>query len=160
SVASGAYAWTNAFSTFARLGAVHNASSDEASATGFANPAFGLALQLDVSKHVKVGCQSGATLPIGSGGGNSPSPAAFRAWTNSVAWGGAMFAVNHADLFNGLRGAFAYDNLTVSLESTLHELIRVRGAAADPIGAAATVTGTTATVSYAFLPQLTLSTTL
>src|SRR5262249_23783258 len=58
------------------------------------------------------------------------------------------------------KGAFVYDALTVSFESTVHELIRVRGASTDPIGAAATVTGTTATVSYAVIPQLTLSTAL
>jgi hypothetical protein len=119
-----------------------------------------VSLQLDLGKHVRVGGQSGATVPIGSGGGDSPAPAAFRAWTNSVDWGGAMFAVNHVDVFNGLRGAFVYDSLTVSLESTLHELIRVRGASADPIGPSASVTGTTAMVSYALLPQLSLSTAL
>src|SRR5262249_40132823 len=137
SIASGAYAWTSAFSTFARVGMVHNSSSDEASATGLANPALGASLQLDLGKHFKIGGQSGSTLPIGSGGGNSPTPGAYRAWTNSVDWGGAMFAVNHVDLFNGLKGAFVYDALTVSFESTVHELIRVRGASTDPIGAAA-----------------------
>jgi hypothetical protein len=159
-ILSGSYQWTPAFSTFARVGAVHNTSRDEASATGLANPALGASLQFDLGEHFKVGGLSGATIPIGSGGGNAPAPAALRAWTNSVDWGGAMFAVNHVDVFNGVRGAFAYDRLTVALESTLHELIRVRGEATDPIGAAATVTSTMATVSYAVHPKLTLSSAL
>jgi hypothetical protein len=159
-VASGAYAWTPAFSTFARVGTVHNTSSDEASATGLANPALGASLSFDLGKHFKVGGQSGVTLPIGTGGGDSPSPAAFRAWTNSIDWGGAMFAVNHVDVFNGVRAAYVYEGLTLSFETTLHELVRVRGAAVDPIGPTASVTGTTAMVSYAFFPQLTLSSAL
>jgi hypothetical protein len=157
-VLSGSYQWTSAFSTFGRVGTVSNSSSDEANAIGAANPALGVSLQFAIGKHIKVGGLSGITIPIGSGGGNSPSPAAFRAWTNSVDWGGAMFAVNHVDIFNGVRGAYTLGDLTLSFETTLHELIRVRGESVDPIGAAASVTGTTATVSYALLPQLLLST--
>jgi hypothetical protein len=97
-------------------------------------------------------------IPVGSGGGNSPSPGALRAWTNSIDWGGAMFAVNHVDIFAGVHAQYSLDRLTLQFDSTLHELLRVRGAEADPIGAAATVTGTTATVSYAVLPQLSFST--
>jgi hypothetical protein len=157
-VLSGAYQWTSAVSTFARVGSVHNASDDQASATGFANPALGVSGQLELGKHVKLGALSGATIPIGSGGGSSPTPAAFRAWTNSVDWGGAMFAVNHVDVFGGLRGAYTEGRLTLQIESTVHELLRTRGAATDPIGAAATITGSTATVSFAVLPALSFST--
>ncbi len=159
-VLSAGYSWTPALSTFVRIGSVHNASSDTSSATGLANPALGASLQFPIGKHFIVGGTSGLTLPIGSGGGNGPSAAAFRAWNNSIDWGGAMFAVDHLDIFNGVRASFAAGALTVQFESILHELVRVRGEAIDPIGAAASVTGTTATVSYAVIPRLTLSTAL
>lgn len=159
-VLSASYAWTNSFSTFARLGSVYNASSGLPGAAGLANPALGVTVQFEVTKHLVIGGQLGITVPVGSGGGDSPSPAALRAWTNSIDWGGAMFAVNHADIFHGARATYTIDALSLQLECTLHELLRVRGAAADPIGSAATVTGTTATVSYAVLPRLSLSTAL
>jgi hypothetical protein len=159
-VLSAAYQLTPAISTFGRIGTAANASSDVGSATDVANPAVGLNLQLDVGKHVKVGGTSGVTIPIGTGAGDSASAGAFRAWTNSVDWGGAMFAVDHLDIFDGVRAAYVLDSLTVSFESILHALIRVRGAVSDPIGSEATVTGTTLAVAYAFFPQLTLSTSL
>jgi len=140
------------------VGTVHNASSDEASATGLANPALGASYQIELGKHVKVGALTGLTLPIRLRRRKRAQRRRVRAWTNSIDWGGAMFAVDHLDLFNGVRGAFAYDRLTLQLETTVHELVRVRGEAVDPIGAAATVTGSTATVSYAILPQLVVST--
>jgi hypothetical protein len=159
-VLSASYAWTSSFSTFARLGSVYNASTGLESAAGLANPALGVTVQLALNKNFTIGGLSGVTIPVGSGGGNAPSPAALRAWTNSIDWGGAMFAVNHVDIFNGVHAQYSLDRLTVQFDCTLHELLRVRGQETDPIGAAATVTGTTATVSYAVLPQLAFSTAL
>jgi hypothetical protein len=159
-VLSASYAWTSSFSTFARVGSVYNASTGLESAAGWANPALGASVLFPVTKSLSIGGLSGVTIPVGSGGGNSPSPAALRAWTNSIDWGGAMFAVNHVDIFAGVHAQYSLDRLTLQFDSTLHELLRVRGQETDPIGAAATVTGTTATVSYAVLPQLSFSTAL
>lgn len=159
-VLGGAYAWNDWLSTFARVGWVHDAQVGQPAATGLANPSAGVNLQLQVGKHVTLGATAGATAPVGSGGGNAPNPALLRAWVSSIDWGGSMFAVDHADVFGGLRAAYARGNATLQLESTFHQLTRVRGAVADPIGASASVTGSQATVSYAVLPRLTLSTAL
>ena len=156
-VLSGSYDFTAWLSSFVRLGWVRNAPSNAEAASGIANPALGFTGQVPFGKHVKVGGVAGATLPLGSGGGNTPHPAALKAWVSSVDWGGAMFAVDHVDVFGGLKASYSLDRFTLQVESTLHQLGRVRGEAVDPIGAAATVTGSQATASCAILPALSLS---
>jgi hypothetical protein len=158
-ILSAAYAWNGSLSTFTRLGSVYNASSGMPSATDLANPAVGMSIHFDVTDHLSLAAQSGLTLPIGSGGGTSPSPSALRAWMNSIDWD-TIFAVNHVDVFNGVRATYTLEPFSLQFESTLHELLRVRGQDSDPVGAVATITGTTLTLSYAVLPRLSLSTAL
>ena len=159
-ILSGSYALNSWLSTYGRVGWVHDASADGSSGNGFANPAAGLTASVPVGKHLTLGGIVGVTVPVGSGGGNAPNKAVLKAWTNSIDWGGAMFAVDHVDTLVGGKGALAFGDLTLSLESTLHELTRVKGEAADPIGAHASVTSTMATVSFALHPKLTLSSAL
>ncbi len=118
-----------------------------------------MTLEFEVTKHLTLGGQSGFTVPIGSGGGDSASPGAVRAWLNCIDWD-TMCAVNHVDVFNGVRASYELEPFTFSFESVLHELLRVRGANTDPIGAVASITGTSATLSYAVLPALSVSTAL
>ncbi len=157
-VLSAAYEWTHWLSTFARVGWAHNAPSNEASGSAFANPAAGVSSQIELGKHVKVGGLAGITVPVGSGAGNTPNTAALKAWTNSVDWGGAMFAVDHVDVFGGLRASYTASRLTLQIESTVHQLVRVRGEASDPIGDAATVTGSQATALVALPHDVSVST--
>jgi hypothetical protein len=159
-VLGGAYAWTESLSTFARVGAVYNASSGLQSAVDIANPALGVNVQVEADKGLVLGGQFGVTVPVGTGGGDSASAAGIRAWMNSIDWGGVMYAPNHLDLFAGARAAYTLRRCTFQLESVLNELLRVRGEKTDPVGAAVTLTSTTATISYAVLPQLSLSTAL
>ncbi|MDP9034976.1 MAG: hypothetical protein M3O50_09220 [Myxococcota bacterium] len=151
------FAWTDAFSTFVRVGSVVNSSPGLRDATELSNGAAGLALELHVTKHLTLGGQSGATIPFGTGGGDAASPGEVRAWVNCIDWD-TMFAMNHVDVFNGLRMAYELSPFTLSVESVLHELLRVRGANNDPVGSGATITGTSASLSYAVLPALSLST--
>ncbi len=155
---SGSYAWNGWLTTFARVGWVHDAPSGATSANALANPAAGLSLQLPVSKRLTLGGSLGATAPLGSGGGDRPNPAAMKAWVSSFDWGGATFAVNHVDVFGGARADYTVGPVTLQLESTLHQLTRVRGETVDPIGAAVTMTGSQATIAYTILPNVTLST--
>ena len=154
---SGSYALNSWLSAYGRVGWVHDAYTGQESGTGFANPAAGLQASVPVGKHVTVGGIVGVTAPLGSGGGNAPNPTVLKAWSNSIDWGGAMYAVDHVDTLIGGKGAFTLGDATLSLESTLHELTRVRGEKADVIGSHATVTSSTATLSYALHPKLTLS---
>jgi hypothetical protein len=159
-ILGGSYAWTPSLSTFARVGAVYNASSGLQNAVDIANPALGINMQVEAAQDLVFGAQSGLTVPVGTGGGNTPSAAELRAWMNSIDWGGVMFAPNHLDLFVGARAAYTLRRCTFQFESVLNELLRVRGEKADPVGAAVTLTSTTATIAYAVLPQLSLSTAL
>ncbi|MDP9152271.1 MAG: hypothetical protein M3O36_20290 [Myxococcota bacterium] len=154
---SASFAWTDAFSTFVRVGSVVNSSPGLPDATELANGAAGLTVELHVTKHLTLAGQSGATIPFGTGGGDSVSLGEVRAWVNCIDWD-TMFAMNHIDVFNGLRVSYEISPFTLSLESVLHELLRVRGADTDPVGSQATITGTSASVSYAVLPALSLST--
>jgi hypothetical protein len=157
-ILGGSYAWNPSFSTFARVGALYNASTGLESAVDVANPMLGATAQFEVAKDLVLGGQAGFTVPVGTGGGDAPSAAALRGWLNSIDWGGVMFAPNHFDLFAGARATYTLRRCSFQLESVLYELLRVRGAKADPVGASVTLTGTTATMAYAVLPQLSLST--
>lgn len=150
-VLSGSYAVNSWLSAWGRVGWAAD------SATAFANPAAGLTANVPIGKHLVLGGLVGLTAPLGTGGGNAPSANLLKAWTNSIDWGGAMYAVDHVDAMAGVHGAFTLGNATLALDSTLHELTRVRGEKVDPLGAHASVTSTTATLSYALHPKLTLS---
>jgi hypothetical protein len=122
-------------SLFCRLGMVHDRSTVEPRAWGVSNPAAGATLQLRLPGRLELGLVLGTTLPIGSGGGDTPTrPDALRAMLNGTDWGGPMFGPNHLDLFEGLRLAASLGRLTVRLRSTLHPALRVRGERNDSLG--------------------------
>ena len=153
----GAYDINKWVSVFGRLGTVHNASQDAPSATGVGNPIVGMTFNLPGTDHIKLGGITGVSIPIGSGGGNAPSAGMLRAWCNSTDWGGVMFAVNQLDVQAGLNSTFLAGPLSLRVESTLHELSRVRGEKADIYGANSTVTSSTATVSYSIMSKVSVS---
>ncbi len=153
----GAYDVNKWVSVFGRVGMVHNTSADTATATGVGNPIGGITFNLPSTDHVKLGGIAGVSIPVGSGGGNAPSAGMLRAWCNSIDWGGVMFAVDHLDVQAGLNATFLAGPLSLRMESTLHQLVRVRGEKADVLGSSATVTSSTATVSYSLLSKVTVS---
>ena len=73
----------------------------------------------------------GATIPIGSGGGNMPDAGAATANAAGIrarsAMDNAMFAVNYFTAIAGGGVAYVDHKLTVQLEATLLQLFRVRG---------------------------------
>ena len=156
-VAIGSYDVNRWVSVFGRVGMVHNTSNDTATATGIGNPVVGATFNFVSRPHLKIGGIAGASIPVGSGGGNAPSAGMLRAWTNSIDWGGVMFAVDHFDMQTGFNTTFVGGAFALRFESTLHQLLRVRGAKADVLGANATVTSSTATLSFAPVSRLTFS---
>jgi len=72
-----------------------------------------------------------ATLPIGTGGGDSPEPGQSEAHSRGIAVRSAMdnalFAVNYMALVGGLTLARVTPGITLQLEATLLQLFRVRG---------------------------------
>lgn len=115
-----------------RVALLSNTPATGEGATGISNPVVGVVGALPVPAGPwKVGVFGGLALPIGSGGGNSGDPARAAAEKATMlarsAMDNAMFAVNDLTPIVGLDVAYVARGLTVQAESTLFELVRVRG---------------------------------
>ena len=99
----------------------------------------------------------GATIPTGGGGGDSPSPGAANSRAKGVnaraQLDNALFAVNDFTLVPGVGAAYVSGGLTVQVEITILQLMRVRGEAAQREASRTNMT-TGLHVGYFFLPQL------
>jgi hypothetical protein len=100
------------------------------------NPAIGLTYSLELPAYLRLAFFLGATVPVGMGGGDKPDPGAFAA-TKAGAFArssmdNAMFGIDDFSIFPGLDFAFIFHGLTVQIEATLIQAIRVRGGAAGP----------------------------
>lgn len=125
------YKVTENISPLVRVGMVSNNPSNTDGAANFLNPVIGATYAFPLTPELRLALFFGAALPFGSGGGDSPDPA--KVATNAAgirarsAMDNAMFAVNDLVLFPGASLAYVAHNLTVQLEATLLELLRVRG---------------------------------
>ena len=164
----GAYKLTPEFAPLIRLGISSNNPPDGAmtaggapleSKTSFLNPAVGGTYVFKLSPDFKLAAFLGLTVPIGSGGGDSPDPSVGAANAAGIparsAMDNAMFAVDYFTIFPGLDLAYVAHGLTVQVEVTLLELLRVRGKG-TPAGAESARTNFTTGlhVGYFFIPQL------
>jgi hypothetical protein len=123
------------WSVFGRIGLVDDESTLEERASGFANPALGATFGFELARHVRLAFTLGSTIPVGSGGGDSPArPAALRAMLNGTDWGGPMFGPNHLDVYEGFALTWTPGRLTLRIRRTLHPALRVRGARTDVLG--------------------------
>lgn len=129
------------------------------SSTGFLNPVVGLTYALKLGGAFRLAPFFGVALPLGSGGGNEPEPAAVTArntgvWARS-AMDNAMFAVNDLVLFPGIGFAYVKDGFTAQIEATMLQLLRVRGADAQSDAARTNFT-TGMHFGYFVLPEVSL----
>jgi hypothetical protein len=104
-------------------------------ATSMSNPLLGVTWAPKVAAPFKVGVFGAVTIPVASGGGNSPD--AQTATNRSAvlarsAMDNALFAVNDVTPMAGIGVAYVEGGLTVQAEVTLLELIRVRGDEVQP----------------------------
>lgn len=127
------YKVTEELAPLLRLGVVSNSppANPPPDGTSFTNPVLGAIYGLKLSPELRLGLFLGLTLPIGTGGGNTPdagTAAANRAGIPArSAMDNAMFAVNDFTVFPGVGLAFLKYGLTVQVEATLLQLTRVRG---------------------------------
>ena len=159
------YKLTDNISPLVRVGMVSNAPPNTDGAAGFLNPVLGVTYVLPLLPELRAAFFFGTALPLGSGGGDSPDPANVVSNAAGVrarsAMDNAMFAVNDLVLFPGASLAYVDHGLTLQIEATILELIRVRGenattAAGAPLNPDETRTNFTAGlhVGYFFLPEL------
>ncbi len=152
------YKVTKDFAPFVRWGAVVNPVG-EGTATSFVNPALGGTWALQLSPDVRLALFLGLTVPVGAGGGNSPSTDKARATRAGVlarsAMDNAMFAVNDFTVFPGVGLSFVKGAFTAQVEATVLRLTRVRG---EALQADASRTNFTSGVhlGYYLVPQVSL----
>jgi hypothetical protein len=128
--------------------------------TSFVNPIVGATYAKKVDS-IRWAAFLGATVPIGQGGGDMPDAGAAGANTAGIrarsAMDNAMFAVNYFTAIAGGGVAYVDHKLTVQLEATLLQLLRVRG---ENAGSATDSARTNSTVGlhagYFIIPMLSL----
>ena len=140
-----------------RLGFVQNSPPTGGAAFALTNPLIGGAYAMKPAPELRLAFFFGVALPFGQGGGNNPDADRSLALRSGVlarsAMDNAMFAVNDLVLIPGVDLAWVTGGLTVQLETTLLQLIRVRGADAQP-DASRTNWTNGLHVGFFFLPQL------
>ena len=122
-----------------------------------ANPLVGAAYAIKLDGGFRLNAFLGATIPIGGGGGDSPSPGAANSRVKGLnaraQLDNALFAVNDLALIPGFGAAYVKSGLTVQVEITLLQFRRVRGEAAQRDVSKTNMT-TGLHIGYFFLPQL------
>jgi hypothetical protein len=154
------YKLTDNISPLVRLGMVSNSPPNVDGAAGFLNPVVGASYILPLPSDLKLALFFGMALPLGSGGGNSPDPANVASNAAGIrsrsAMDNAMFAVNDVVLFPGVGLAYVAHGLTLQVEATVLELLRVRGEDAQPDSARTNLTSGLH-VGYFLFPELSVA---
>lgn len=130
------YKVTDDLAPLVRLGIVSNSPPAGDSGFGFLNPVVGATYALKLTPELRLALFLGLTVPVGSGGGNTPSPEMGPARTAGIyarsAMDNAMFAVNDFTVFPGVGFAYVAHGFTAQLEATVLQLMRVRGEDVQP----------------------------
>lgn len=104
-------------------------------AVSVSNPLLGAIYGVRLSNSLRFACFLGGTIPIGSGGDKSADPAAAAANAAGLlaraAMDNAMFAPNDVTVIPGLDLAYVNHRLTVQIEVTFLQLMRVKNEAAQ-----------------------------
>jgi hypothetical protein len=164
----GSYKLTPDFAPLVRLGLVSNSPPDGAmtpagakleSKASILNPVVGGTYVFKLSPDFKLAAFLGLTVPVGGGGGDKPDPSVAAANTAGIyarsAMDNAMFAVDYFTIFPGVGFAYVNHGVTVQIEATLLQLMRVRGKGTPPGADASRTNFTTGLhIGYFFIPQL------
>jgi hypothetical protein len=135
-VVTASYRINRNWAPMVRVSFVGNDAPGEATdGSSFANPLVGATYARALGSY-RLALFGATTLPIGTGGGNTPSIRAAK--TNAASSTArpaddAMFAVNYTTAIAGADFAYVNHGLTAQAEATLLQFVRVRGE--DGIGA-------------------------
>jgi hypothetical protein len=121
---------------FVRFAAVNDSPPTGTGGFAFVNPAAGATYALSLPAGIRLAGFLAATIPVGMGGGDSPSAGvtdARNAGLNSRAqMDNAMFAVDDFSILPGVDVAWVSGGLTVQVEATVAQLTRVKGSGINP----------------------------
>jgi len=131
------YKVTPTLAPLLRIAVVHNDPAMGESATAVSNPLLGaIWAPPGLSAPFKAGVFAAVAIPLGSGGGNDGDPVMVSTNRSAMAarsnMDNALFAVNDLTPILGADVAYVANGLTVQVEATVLELIRVRGAEKQP----------------------------
>jgi hypothetical protein len=129
------YKVADEFAPLVRVGVVSNtppeATPQPPDGFSFLNPVVGGTYAPKLGPNYKLAFFLGATIPVGSGGGNDPDPGNALANQAGIrarsAMDNAMFAVNDFTIFPGIDFAYVNHGFTAQVEATVLQLMRVRG---------------------------------
>jgi hypothetical protein len=106
------------------------------SGLALANPALGAAYALRLPSGFRTSFTLAATLPLGNGGGNNPSPKPLQARRAAPQarsqLDGSLYSPNDFTVSPGVDFAWVGHGITLQLEATLFQLERVRGELKQP----------------------------
>jgi hypothetical protein len=155
----GSYKLTSDFAPLVRLAFVGFSPATGEGGVNLVNPILGATYALKPTPELRLAFFLGATIPIGMGGGDSPSPAVAATTKAGIlarsAMDNAMFAVNDFTIIPGVDLAYVAHGFTVQAEVTLLQLTRVRGAAVQPDRAKTNLTSGLH-VGYFIIPELSI----
>jgi hypothetical protein len=119
-----------------RLGLVGNSPPTGEGAPSVTNPLLAAIYGLKLPASLRLAFFLGATLPLGTGGDRTADPNTATANAAGLlaraAMDNAMFAVNDFTLIPGVDLAYVGHGLTVQVEATVLQLMRVRGEKVQP----------------------------
>jgi len=117
---------------------VHNdapSGGRDVSGSGVSNPLLGVSYLRPFGRGWRFSGFAATTIPVGSGGGDSPDAGAAAAMSAAIsgrsAMDNALFAVNYWTVVGGLGIARVTPGLTLQAEVTLLQLTRARGPASQ-----------------------------
>ena len=157
-MASGALKITPDLAGLIRIGMVNNNPPAGApAATSFTNLLLGCNYSLALPKNLRMAFFLGITLPVGSGGGDTPESQVVAANSAGIlarsAMDNALFGVNYFSVIPGIDIAYISDGFTAQFEATLIQAARVKGELEDLDGARTNFTSGLE-LGYAFTPAL------
>ncbi len=125
--ALGSYAIRPDLAVLARFGFVANSAPMSGSlGASFTNPLLAGLYALEITSWLRAAFFLGVTVPVGTGGGDSPDLGSATANAAGIharsAMDNALFAVNYLTLIPGASIAFVSHNWTAQLEATLLQL--------------------------------------
>lgn len=124
------------FSLLARVAVATDRPDARDGATVVSNPIFGGLYALEPREDLRLALTLTLALPIGMGGGNNPDPAEAAAMRAGALARSAMdnsfFGPNDLQLLSGVDVAWIAEALVLQAEASVIQLVRLRGAGAQP----------------------------
>jgi hypothetical protein len=119
-----------------RLAAVNDSPPTGNGGLAVVNPLIGAMYAMRIAGGFHAAAFLGMTIPIGMGGGNTPTPGLADARNKGIpareAMDNSLFAVNDLAVIPGVGVGYIGHRATVQAEATLFQLQRVRGEAVQP----------------------------